>query len=125
MLQKLIKAIGLVLLGLFAFVVLGAMLGPAGTGFKALSVLCVGWLKFLQHTLPNATVNWSAIGMVVLCSLILISVLHWFCNWIYSASNSPVARSWPWRWTLALFASLWLTFGIVMGASGAARHIRW
>ena len=125
MLQKVINVIAGMLLGLFALMLLGAVLGPGSAGWKGLKILLFGWVMFLQRTLPNVNVNWTGVGMVLLCSVVILGILHWFCKWLYRPGNPAASRSWSWRWTFALFASLWLTFGIVMGASGALRHIRW
>ena len=105
------------LLGLF-------ILGMLPLGGPAFKVLPFGWLKFLNRTLPDATINWGGVGMVVLCSGIMVLALQWFLNWLYPALSTQAAR-WPWRWTISLYAFFWILFGIVMGASGAMRHAVW
>ena len=125
MLRRITKIAGFLLACLFGLGLLAAMLGPQGGGWKAIRILSFGWLDFLQRTLPDVTVNWSAIGMVVLCSLVIVVCTQWFFRWLHKAIVQENSQPWRWRWTLALFASLWLTFGIVIGASGAVRHIKW
>jgi hypothetical protein len=53
----------------------------------------------------------------------LVIGTQWLCKSLYPITET--SRGWRWRWTFAIFASLWLTFGIVIGASGAAKHTRW
>src|SRR5262245_12051024 len=115
MLLKIIRAGLSALLFLFALMILGAMLGS----WTALGRLTFGWLNFLQRTLPDVTVNWSGIGMVALCSAVMVAGIHWLCSSLRRAATPEALGPWRWRWTFALFASLWVTFGIVIGASGA------
>src|SRR5688572_6849994 len=125
MMRKLIKAGLFVLLLLFALRVLAVTIAPQGGGWTTTKILSIGWIDFLRRNLPEVTLNWSGIALVILCSLVISIGAHWLCKWLHRAVNPEALRSWSWRWTLALVASFWLTFGIVIGASGAARHMKW
>src|SRR5436190_12819281 len=96
-------------------------------GRAAMAVVPFGWLQFVARTFPNVTINWSGIGMVVLCSALIVAGLQWFLSWlcVTLAPGPEQPVSWPWRWTFALYAFFWILFGIVMGASGAMRQTTW
>lgn len=92
--------------------------------------LPTGWIAFLRRTLPDVTLNWHGVGMVALCSAIILFSLHSICGWLYRtvregrhASHGP--EHWPLRWTGALFASFWLLFAVVMSASCLGRQVQW
>jgi hypothetical protein len=92
--------------------------------------LPVGWWAYLKRVLPEVAFNWSGIGMVALCSVLIVAALHRLGGWIYSHTGNdaagPVAsRRWSWRWTLAIFAGFWLMFALVIGAAGLGREVRW
>src|SRR3954469_10093687 len=120
MLRTVIKC--LLLLSLLLFV---ASLTPLGRA--SITVVPFGWLQFLGRTLPSVTVNWSSVGMVVLCSALMLLVLQRFLSWLYLAFARGAERPsvWRWRWTLALYAFFWILFVIVIGASGVMRHATW
>lgn len=87
--------------------------------------LLFGWIGFLQRVVPSITVNWNGIGMVVLCSGLIIAATHWLCGWIY-AHNTPQQDSrWRWRWSLSLYAGLWLLFIAAMGVTGFVHQVGW
>lgn len=91
--------------------------------------LPLGWLAFLRRTWPEVTWNWPGIGMVVLCSGLLLVGLHSLGGWLYTAARGTHPGSgpvrWPWRWTGAIFGAFWLLFVLVMGASGLGRQLTW
>jgi hypothetical protein len=91
-----------------------------------------GWISFLCRVLPEVSLNWSGIGMVVVCSAVAIGGLHWLCSWLYShrraSAGEPgatVVSRWSWRWTFALYTGFWILFCIVMGAAGLMREVSW
>jgi len=89
--------------------------------------LPLGWGGFLRRTLPEVTTNWHGIGMVAVCSVILLFGLHSLGGWLYGAGGSKEGggRAWSWRWTGVVFGSFWLLFALVMGASGLSRQLVW
>jgi hypothetical protein len=117
MLQKAIKAGLLVLLLLF-------IASALPLGWPAIKILPFGWVNFLHRTLPDVSINWSGIGMVVLCSGLIIVALQWFLGWVHRACRAE-EFPWRWRWTVTIYASFWILFGIVIGASGAMRQTTW
>jgi hypothetical protein len=120
MLRTVVKYVLLLFLGFFV-----ASLTPLGRA--SIAVVPFGWFRFLGRTLPHITVNWSGIGMVILCSLPALFLLQRFLSWlcVTLASNAEQRLAWRWRWTLALYAFFWILFGIVLGASGVMRQTTW
>jgi len=94
--------------------------------FRVIFTLLFGWLTSLRRTVPQVTVNSSAIGFALLCSTLIVPLLHSFCAWLFAhvRTASPLQR-WKLRWTLSLFAALWLLFGFVMGATGIIHQVGW
>jgi len=91
-----------------------------------------GWINFLRRVLPEVSVNWSGIGMVIVCSAVAMGCLHWLCGWFYShlragagELGATVGPRWSRRWTFALYVGFWILFCIVMGAAGVARQSIW
>ncbi len=123
MIRRLFIVLGLCFSWLFIMAV-----GPYS--YKGLfHLLTTGWIDFIARTLPLVKVNWSGVGMVLLCSLMILVSAHYFLRWFYSALQKDplvgVPIKWPWRWTFSLYTALWLLFGIVMGASGLEQHVSW
>jgi hypothetical protein len=84
--------------------------------------LLTGWVGFLARTLPKVTVNWSGIGMGVLCSAILVGALHTFCKWFARARHGG---EWKWASTLAIFGLTGALFVATMGITGVVHQIAW
>jgi hypothetical protein len=120
MVRTAVKCVLVLLLVLFV-----TSLTPLGRA--SIAEVPFGWFHFIGRTLPNMTFNWSGIGMVVLCSAVVLFVLQRFLSWLYLALAPSAERpsAWQWRWTLALYAFFWILFGIVMGASGVMRQTTW
>lgn len=113
-------------------VVLGLVLLPAlGREVSTLVYwLPFGWVGFLKRTLPEVSVNWSGLGMVILCSALVLVLSHYLFRWLFNHRVSEVtptekAKVWKAGWTLCLFCSFWLLFGIVMSSSGLFRTLQW
>lgn len=66
MIRRLVIGIGLVLLGLLCLPALPPVLR------ELLFCLPTGWFGFLRRTLPEVAVNWHGVGMVGLCSAIIV-----------------------------------------------------
>ena len=75
-----------------------------------------GWLNFLKRTVPEVTVNWSGIGMVVLCSAVILACLH-------SLLSALTQKRFPFRWSVSIFASIWLLFCLIIAVAGLSRTI--
>src|SRR5258705_699783 len=80
-----------------------------------MTCLPLGWWHFLQRTLPQMSLNWSLIGMGLLCSAaILLLVNRLLVAFFPVAKNSTeqvqCVRSLHLRWPLAFYAGIWLTF---------------
>lgn len=100
------------------------------TAFGALLTwLPFGWFVFLKRNLPLISTNWSLIGMVLLCSAILLLLGHWFLRALFNQIqiNQSAGQNvrWRFRWGLSIYAGIWLLFVIVFGASGLFRQTTW
>lgn len=89
--------------------------------------LVTGWWRFLGRNLSQLTVNWSLIGMALVCSAILVGLGHWLLAAIHRQLRRPeaVPTSWRWRWTIIGYAGIWLLFAICVGATGLFQHTTW
>lgn len=83
-------------------------------GVAIIRTLPLGWLNFLIRTLPEVTVNWAGIGMVVLCSALILACLH-------SLLSALTQRRFRFRWSVAIFASVWLLFCLIIAVAGLSR----
>jgi hypothetical protein len=82
----------------------------------ALGTLPFGWLNFLKRTVPEVTVNWSGIGMVILCSGLILVCFH-------SLLSALTKKRFRFRWSVSIFASLWLLFCLIIAVAGISRTI--
>src|SRR5688572_7601827 len=76
--------------------------------------LPLGWLNFLKRTVPEVTVNWSGIGMVILCSALILICLH-------SLLSALTQKRFRLQWSVGIFASLWLLFCLIIAVAGLSR----
>src|SRR5690349_4597901 len=84
-------------------VVLPMAAGPTDLG-AVLRYLPAGWWHFLRRNLPQLTWNWSLIGMVLMCSAILVVLGNWLLTAFYRQMHQlrhqdSNAVRWCWRWT--------------------------
>ncbi len=91
--------------------------------------LIVGWLGFLARVIPAMEVNWSGIGMALVCSVLIVAGLHSLAVWIFghvtrTLKQTP-ASNWRWSWSVSLYLGLWLVFMAIMGAVGVAHQVGW
>jgi hypothetical protein len=114
---------------LVGFVCLGLFLPLIASGGLLLWSVVFGWVAFLQRVWPSVTVNWNGIGMVTLCSALILAGLHSMGKWLFGALASRLASSnglqWRLSWTFALYLVVWLLFAAVMGAVGVAHQVGW
>lgn len=126
-LPRLVARVCLISVLFFIFVLL---LGPIifGRGyFEAGWYLLVGWLSFLNRTVPRIAWNWDLIGMGVVCGAGILLLTHQFLRWLVgsiTAKHEGEVR-WPWRWTWCGIASLGVLFLVGMAIGGAAHQIGW
>ena len=119
-----------VLLWFFLFLVAVVLLLPSlGSGFyMGIWSMAFGWLEFLKRVGPQVTVNWSGLGMVVVCSTLIVAGLHHLCTWLYRhrlGHEVTGNNSWRWQWSLSLYALLWLLFLAAIGVTGFVHQLSW
>ena len=85
--------------------------------------LLVGWSTFLPDRLLKTTVNWSGVGMLVVCLGLTIAFAHSFCRWLWRGTGH--AEPWRPRWTLTGVAVVVLMFVSGMAITGVAHQIGW
>jgi hypothetical protein len=109
--------------GLLWIVVAGFLLLvflPVVAPFLTLAfTIAFGWIGFLRRVMPAVIWNPDAIGMFVVCSLLALAGIQSFGGWVRGDAG------WRWKWTLNLYAGLWLLFLTVMGATGVAHQATW
>lgn len=115
----------------FLGIVLGLLILTSG-GSPLLPVcghLLFGWVGFLRRVMPNVQVNWSGVGLAVICSLIIVWGVHslgaWWCAGRSDPTQPTAARRWCWAWTVSLYSLLWLLFLSAMGITGLAHQLGW
>ena len=96
---------------------------------QPLFILFTGWFSFLARVLPQVTMNWSGIGMAVVCSALVIGWMHWLCQWFYAhwvRHGSPDGDvRWRWTWTASLYGGVWLLFLAAIGVTGVVHQVGW
>src|SRR4026207_2210934 len=114
---------------LFGVLFLGLILPELLSAGSLFVSVFFGWFSFLQRVWPNVTVNWNGIGMVLLCSVLIIAGLHSLSGWLFTSvttkANTCPGLRWRWSWTLALYAGVWMLFAAIMGAVGVAHQVGW
>lgn len=108
----------LVWLGVAGFLLL--LFLPVVAPFLTLAfTIAFGWIGFLRRVVPAVIWSPDAIGMFVVCSLLALAGIQSFGRWLRGGAG------WRWKWTLNLYAGLWLLFLTVMGATGVAHQAAW
>lgn len=91
--------------------------------------LLIGWVAFLFRVVSAMTVSWSGIGMVVVCSLLIVAGMHSLSTWLYAhaagRAGKALPEQWRWSWTISLYLGVWLIFMAIMGAVGVAHQVGW
>src|SRR6185295_7061928 len=91
--------------------------------------LLAGWLAFLARVLPQVTISWSGVGMVVVSSALFLVGLQSLCQWLYShwvrQGSAGAEVSWRWSWTACLYGVVWLLFLAAMGVTGMVHQVGW
>ena len=95
-----------------------------------LTYLPIGWWLFLKRNIPQISFNWGLIMTGVICSTLVLVLGNCFLSALYAQiqpgpqPGEPL-RKWRWRWSVGLYASIWLLFLIAFGATGVLRHASW
>jgi lipid-A-disaccharide synthase-like uncharacterized protein len=117
-----------VFLGLVLLFLLLLMFDARGFLLLAFTLLG-GWMKFLLRVLPQVTISWSGIGMVVVCSALVLAAMHWLCQWLYAHwvrhDSATADVRWRWSWTASLYGGVWLLFLAAMGVTGVVHQAGW
>lgn len=121
--KRALRLFAYTLAGLLAFILLVPFF-PFGA-LKVIVTVMFGWIGFLRRVVPEITTNWSGIGMVLLCSLLIVAGIHWLAKWIYAHNKSDENRHWRWQWSFSLYAALWLLFAAAMGVTGFVHQLGW
>lgn len=75
-----------ILLWVLAIVLLFALFLPVLSSMGVLlGSICFGWFSFLERVWPRISVSWSGVGMVALCSALILAGLHSLCAWLFAA----------------------------------------
>jgi hypothetical protein len=96
-------------------------------GLRVIWIAFFGWIEFLKRVVPEVSVNWSGVGMVALCSVLIVGGLHWLCRWFHRhrSAKREETRSWRLGWSLALYFFLWLLFLAAIGITGFTHQVGW
>jgi hypothetical protein len=123
------KILRVLLYGFLLFIVLAVLLPTLGFGgLKITGALLFGWIGFLKRVLPEISISWSGIGMVLVCSTLIVAGTHWLCDWIYAHNTNPIQENsprWQWQWSLSLYVGLWVLFIAAMGITGFVHQLGW
>lgn len=115
-----------ILVGFVCFILFLPLIASGGL---LLWSVVFGWVAFLQRVFPSVTINWSGIGMVILCSVLILAAMHSMNRWLFGAVASQVVSckglQWRLSWTFSLYLAVWLLFAAIMGAVGAAHQVGW
>lgn len=106
---------------LLLFVMVLPFLVPAS--FRSLGTILFGWLAFLKRVAPQVSLSGSGIGMVVLCSVLIVAGLNSLGRWF--TRSSPDRPNWRWSWSVSIYAVLWLLFLAAMGVTGFVHQVAW
>lgn len=101
-----------------------------GPVFAILSRVPFGWWYFLKRNVPQMTLNWNSILTGIICSALILIVAHWLLGALFKQIQKPLKpdvppRCWRWRWTVCMYAGLWLFFAIAFGAAGVFQQTTW
>ena len=87
---------------------------PSREGVAFIWHLPFGWIGFLRRTLPEVILNWAGIGMVVLCSALILLLLHGLLHGL-------TGKRFQFRWSVSIFIAVWLLFCLIIGVAGLSR----
>lgn len=120
--------IGLAIVGgtLIALYVLSTVtLDPSG---HILPMLLFGWAGFLRRVIPQVTVRWDGIGMMVVALFAAVLTAHYFLRWLWRGMHRAepnTASAWRPRWTMTLAGFFLLMFAAGTAMIGAVHQAVW
>lgn len=85
--------------------------------------LGAGWIRHSADSLPEATINWSGVGLAVLCVAGSAVIGHRFCAWLWRGAGHED----PWRpkWTATGLTVLLLMFAAGTAFTGVVHQVGW
>jgi hypothetical protein len=109
------------------FVFFIAMMGGSFGYFEMGGYLVLGWMGFLQRTLPRIELNWDLIGMGMICLGGILIISQYFLRWVTAsiAVRRGTNSHWPWRWTWCGAGAIGVLFLVGMAVGGAVHQIGW
>jgi hypothetical protein len=103
----------------------GLVILPVQIGFH----LVFGWIAFLKRTLPQVTLNLSAVALALICIVLIIWGTHWFCAWLYghiaSRKVASQRQAWSLRWTSGICIATLLLFSTSIAITGICHQVSW
>jgi hypothetical protein len=98
-----------------------------GAGLRC---LLFGWWHFLARSLSQVTVNWSVVGMGLVCSAVVVLLGHRLLSGLLAQTQrtyhrEAATRPWRWKWTATGYCVVWVLFAITFSAAGIYRHASW
>lgn len=91
--------------------------------FLILFRLVGGWMLHLQGVIPKVTVNWSGVGMLIVCLTLTAALGHGLCRWLWQGTGHT--DEWRPRWTAAGLGVLVLMFAAGMAFTAVAHQTGW
>ena len=124
--KRLISIIALSLLVVLIVMFLAAIDPVIGA---LVTCLPLGWWHFLSRNLERVSLNWSVVGMGIVCSAVALCLGNALLRTLYrevqlDAGGTP-PKPWRFKWTLGGYLGLWLLFAISFAGGGIYRHGIW
>lgn len=118
--SKLVRWILITLLFLFT----EAFTGLVGPLFVFAGNMIFGWLAFLWRTLPQISINWTLMALLLAGTGMTLLGLHSFCRW-FVRHQKVDEKKWPVPATGRLLGILLLSLVSVMALTGFTHQIAW
>ena len=101
----------------------GALVGAGDIVWAVMT----GWIAFVRHTFPRATVNPPAVVSGVVIFVLFIAVVEGFGRWCCRGVSRATGqrRRWHLRWTVSIVVTVFLMFAVGYCAIGLARQTAW
>ena len=92
-----------------------------------LQALGLGWLYFLERTVPKVTWSWDIVGLALFCILGILFIGHYLlARLVLQISQaSGKAWHWPWKWTWCGLCGVFIFFFTGMAIGGMVHQIGW
>ncbi len=104
--------------------------GNQGPTFAIATHVPFGWWYFLKRNLPEMTLNWITVSSGIVFSALFLIIANWLSGTVFSQIQRSMKpdeslRRWRWRWTVCMYAGLWLLFAIAVGSAGLFQQTTW